>query len=103
MKFLLALCINLGSQTRKSRALSNAYSLNNRHAFSILDAEVDVGIRGDSAAARIEGLTLEGEFDNDSDGTQTGALPRLDFGGIDSPKQLEGRKGPIKLAHRSFK
>ncbi|XP_041018990.1 uncharacterized protein LOC121260951 [Juglans microcarpa x Juglans regia] len=65
--------------------------------------EVDVGIRGDSAAARIEGLTLEGEFDTDSDGTQTGALPIVDFGDIDSPKQLEGRKGPIKLALRSFK
>ncbi|CAN8251978.1 unnamed protein product [Cochlearia groenlandica] len=35
---------------------------------------VDVGMREKSIAARIEGLTIEGDIDNDSDGTQTGFL-----------------------------
>ncbi|CAN8298585.1 unnamed protein product [Cochlearia groenlandica] len=35
---------------------------------------VDVGVKGDSIAARIEGLTIEGDIDNDSDGTQTGFI-----------------------------
>ncbi|CAH8362078.1 unnamed protein product [Eruca vesicaria subsp. sativa] len=35
---------------------------------------VDVGMREESIAARIEGLTIEGDIDNDSDGTQTGFL-----------------------------
>ena len=48
-------------------------------------AEVDVGIK-DSIAARIEGLTLDGELYNDSDGTQTGGLPLLDSEDDDSPK-----------------
>lgn len=37
-------------------------------------------IKTDPIAARIEGLTLEGEIENDSDGTQTGALPFVDLG-----------------------
>lgn len=36
-------------------------------------AEIDVG--NNLVAARIEGLTIEGEIDNDSDGTQTGIIP----------------------------
>ena len=40
-------------------------------------ADVDVGFKADMA--RIEGLTLDGEFDNDSDGTQTGVLPLIDL------------------------
>ncbi|CAN8264754.1 unnamed protein product [Cochlearia groenlandica] len=35
---------------------------------------VDVGMREESIAARIQGLTIEGDIDNDSDGTQTGFL-----------------------------
>lgn len=31
-------------------------------------------MREESIAARIEGLTIEGDIDNDSDGTQTGFL-----------------------------
>ncbi|CAB4271173.1 unnamed protein product [Prunus armeniaca] len=42
--------------------------------------EIDVRIKTDPIAARIEGLTLEGEIENDSDGTQTGGLPILDLG-----------------------
>jgi hypothetical protein len=51
-------------------------------------AEVDVGFKADSMMGRIEGLSLDGEFDNDSDGTQTGVLPILDLGDMDSPKQV---------------
>lgn len=36
-----------------------------------LRIDVDVGVKGESIAARIEGLTIEGDIDNDSDGTQT--------------------------------
>ncbi|KAJ4908699.1 Uncharacterized protein Rs2_12357 [Raphanus sativus] len=35
---------------------------------------VDVGVKEESIAARIKGLTIEGDIDNDSDGTQTGFL-----------------------------
>lgn len=31
-------------------------------------------MKGESIAAKIEGLTIEGDIDNDSDGTQTGFL-----------------------------
>jgi hypothetical protein len=44
--------------------------------MSVCYADVDVGFKADMA--RIEGLTLDGEFDNDSDGTQTGVLPLID-------------------------
>merc|ERR1712071_750076 len=65
--------------------------------------DVDVGVRGNSVASRIEGLTLEGEFDNDSDGTQTGVLPLLDVGDIDSAKQRHKPKRSKKVSNRSFK
>ncbi|XP_062089238.1 uncharacterized protein LOC133795793 [Humulus lupulus] len=35
--------------------------------------------KGESIAARIEGLSIEGEIDNDSDGTQTGIIPTVDL------------------------
>lgn len=44
-------------------------------------ADVDLPSKGDSVAARIEGLTLEGDID--SDGTQRGVLPHhLDMGDV---------------------
>lgn len=38
-------------------------------------ADVEVGIKTDSVAERIEGLEIEGDVHTDSDGTQTGFLP----------------------------
>ncbi|KAJ1389065.1 hypothetical protein SESBI_38578 [Sesbania bispinosa] len=38
----------------------------------------DVGVIG----AQIEGLNIEGEIENDSDGTQTGILPTMNSGDI---------------------
>ncbi|KAF7825092.1 putative transmembrane protein [Senna tora] len=40
---------------------------------------VDVEIKGDSIKARIEGLSIEGEIDNDSDGSQMGVLAAQTF------------------------
>lgn len=62
-------------------------------------AEIDVITRGDSIAARIEGMTIEGDMDNDSDGTQSGgALPILDLAGdVDSPKQTDHLRASNKL------
>ncbi|KAG8652774.1 hypothetical protein MANES_06G130601v8 [Manihot esculenta] len=37
--------------------------------------DVEVGIKTDSVAERIEGLEIEGDVHTDSDGTQTGFLP----------------------------
>lgn len=54
-----------------------------------MEAEVDIMRRGESIAARIEGLTIEGDIENDSDGTQTSILPILDSGDVDSPKQTD--------------
>ncbi|ESQ40685.1 hypothetical protein EUTSA_v10015492mg [Eutrema salsugineum] len=49
--------------------------------------DVDVGVKGESIAARIEGLTIEGDIDNDSDGTQTGFLgAATEVGRSDKPK-----------------
>ncbi|KAJ7974851.1 putative Transmembrane protein, partial [Quillaja saponaria] len=58
--------------------------------------EVEVGLKGDSIATRIEGLTLEGEFDNDSDGTQIGVLPNMDAGDIDASRELDYNKAQKK-------
>ncbi|KAI8540246.1 hypothetical protein RHMOL_Rhmol09G0247800 [Rhododendron molle] len=43
--------------------------------------DIDVSIRGDSVAARLEGLALEGELDTDS--SQTGVLAGIDLGDLD--------------------
>ncbi|WZZ12405.1 hypothetical protein YC2023_105494 [Brassica napus] len=46
----------------------------------------DLGMREESIAARIEGLMIEGDINNDSDGTQTGfSGATLELGG-DSDK-----------------
>ncbi|KAF8044366.1 hypothetical protein BT93_A2377 [Corymbia citriodora subsp. variegata] len=45
---------------------------------------VDAGSRRDSIAARIEGLTIEGDVDAEIDGTQSGLLPLLDLGDADT-------------------
>ena len=46
--------------------------------------------------ARIEGLTLEGEFDTDSDGTQTGILPLMNSEDV-SMKELKADKVSMKV------
>ncbi|KAH7557326.1 hypothetical protein ACOSP7_026992 [Xanthoceras sorbifolium] len=53
--------------------------------FSNPDIEMGVTV-ADSVAARIEGLTIEGDMDTDSDGTQTSILP-LETVEVDNPKQ----------------
>ncbi|GKV17501.1 hypothetical protein SLEP1_g28001 [Rubroshorea leprosula] len=62
--------------------------------------DVEVGMRGDSMASRIEGLTIDGDIDNDSDGTQTGFLPLLDAGDVEESKQdsQDNRKLGKKLS-----
>lgn len=49
--------------------------------FSFSNADIDVPIKADSVAARIEGLNLEGELDTDS--SQTGVLAGIDLGDLD--------------------
>lgn len=52
-----------------------------------VNADVDPPSKGDSVAARIEGLTLEGDID--SHGTQRGVLPHhLEMGDVlyESPR-----------------
>ncbi|XWS60147.1 hypothetical protein CRYUN_Cryun07bG0009600 [Craigia yunnanensis] len=63
--------------------------------FSNPDVEVETKV--DPAAARIEGLSIDADVDNDSDGTQTGFLPIADVGDIDTPKQLKAQKSSRKL------
>ncbi|OWM79426.1 uncharacterized protein LOC116205717 [Punica granatum] len=54
--------------------------------------DIDVGGKGDSIAARIEGMTIEGDVDStDIDGTQAGLLPFLELGDGDSPKRTAER------------
>lgn len=61
--------------------------------------DVDVGMREESIAARIEGLTIEGDIDNDSDGTQTGFLgATLELGDTDKPHDVNrNRRASRKL------
>ncbi|XVE63838.1 hypothetical protein DITRI_Ditri07aG0053100 [Diplodiscus trichospermus] len=59
--------------------------------------DVEVGTKVDTVAARIEGLTIDGDIDNDSDGTQTGFLPIADVGELDTNKQRKGKKPSRKL------
>ncbi|XP_029128510.1 uncharacterized protein LOC109804989 [Cajanus cajan] len=54
----------------------------------------DVGIIGDPIGARIEGLSLEGEIENDSDGTQMGFLPIVSSEEI-STKEFGAEKDSI--------
>ncbi|KAJ8772449.1 hypothetical protein K2173_027626 [Erythroxylum novogranatense] len=58
---------------------------------------VEVGAKADSVAARIEGLTIEGDIDTDSDGTQTGFLP-IEVGDLDTQKRTAYGKSSRKLS-----
>ncbi|CAM8935101.1 unnamed protein product [Rhodiola kirilowii] len=49
--------------------------------------DVDMGMKLDPIATKIEGLTIEGDIDSDSDGTQTGFLP-VNVEETDTTKQL---------------
>lgn len=57
-----------------------------------------MGILGDrvGVGAGIEGLSLEGEFETDSDGTQSGFLPIVNSEEI-STKELAAEKDLINL------
>ncbi|XP_004309019.1 PREDICTED: uncharacterized protein LOC101300771 [Fragaria vesca subsp. vesca] len=55
--------------------------------------EVGMRMKDPIAAKSIEGLTLEGEIENDSDGTQTGVLPVVDLGlDVDPTKQTKYKR-----------
>lgn len=61
---------------------------------------MDVGAKEESIAARIEGLTIEGDIDNDSDGTQTAFLgATTDIGESDNTKL----KRDVNKRHRRIK
>ncbi|KAL5569757.1 hypothetical protein UlMin_026332 [Ulmus minor] len=55
-----------------------------------------LGRKMDSIAARIEGLSLDGEIDNDSDGTQIGVIPIVDATDFDSPKRSHQNRKPSR-------
>lgn len=52
-------------------------------------ADIEVPMSGDAIAARIEGLTIDGDVD--SDGTQTGNLP-LELGDLDLTRKDDASK-----------
>ncbi|EXC21065.1 hypothetical protein L484_017075 [Morus notabilis] len=59
-----------------------------------------VGNKEGSTAARIEGLSIEEEIDNDSDGTQTGIIPTVDHlknHMMDSPRMTRDHKSSKKM------
>ncbi|RHN81232.1 hypothetical protein MtrunA17_Chr1g0196811 [Medicago truncatula] len=60
----------------------------------------EVGMLGDPIGARIEGLSLDGEMESDSDGTQAGVLPIMGLEEI-STKELGAEKYLINL--KNFK
>lgn len=55
-----------------------------------------MGILGDPVGARIEGWSIEGEIENDSDGTQTGFLPIVNSEEVPT-KELGAEKDSINL------
>ena len=57
-------------------------------------------MQGDPIGARIEGLSLDGEMESDSDGTQAGVLPIMGLEEI-STKELGAEKYLINL--KNFK
>jgi len=64
---------------------------------------VDVGMREESIAAKIEGLTIEGDIDNDSDGTQTGFLgATLELGDPDKPNLTDRTRRASRKLIKGF-
>ncbi|XP_022738660.1 uncharacterized protein LOC111291281 [Durio zibethinus] len=59
--------------------------------------DVVVGTKTETAAGRIEGLTIDGDIDTDSDGTQTGFLPMADLRDTDRRKKPKPQKPSRKL------
>ncbi|KAL3524116.1 hypothetical protein ACH5RR_016950 [Cinchona calisaya] len=64
----------------------------NRAKFAENAADIDMQTKGSSAAAKVEGLTIEGDVD--SDGTQTANLPQ-ELGDLESVKQYGHRKAAV--------
>ncbi|CAA0411340.1 unnamed protein product [Arabidopsis thaliana] len=65
--------------------------------------DVDVGMREESIAAKIEGLTIEGDIDNDSDGTQTGFLgATLELGDPDKPNLTDRTRRASRKLIKGF-
>lgn len=65
--------------------------------------DVDVGMREESIAAKIEGLTIEGDIDNDSDGTQTGFLgATLELGDSDKPNLTDRTRRASRKLIKGF-
>ncbi|KAK2653343.1 hypothetical protein Ddye_013199 [Dipteronia dyeriana] len=69
--------------------------------FSNPDVEVG-GKVSDSVAATIEGLTIDGDIDTDSDGTQTGVLP-VENVEVDMHKPRKHRKHHRRDRNKGFK
>ncbi|EOY22759.1 hypothetical protein QUC31_007901 [Theobroma cacao] len=67
------------------------------------NADVEVVTKADSVAARIEGLTIDGDIDHDSDGTQAGFLPVGDSVDADTSKQPKDKKASRKLQNYNLK
>lgn len=64
---------------------------------------MEVVTKADSVAARIEGLTIDGDIDHDSDGTQAGFLPVGDSVDADTSKQPKDKKASRKLQNYNLK
>ncbi|GMJ13999.1 hypothetical protein like AT5G07490 [Hibiscus trionum] len=59
--------------------------------------DVEVGTKVDTVAAKIHGLTIDGDIDNDSDGTQTGFLPIAEVGNVHSTTHPKPKNPSRKL------
>ncbi|KAK8508197.1 hypothetical protein V6N13_055647 [Hibiscus sabdariffa] len=65
--------------------------------WSFSNPDVEVGTKVETVAAKIDGLTIDGDIDNDSDGTQTGFLPIAEVGNVDSTKHSKHKNHSRKL------
>ena len=70
--------------------------LQHKQIVSNANAGTGTGSQGEPIASKIEGLSIEGEIDNDSDGMQIGVIPIVDLGGIDSPGRTHDHKASRK-------
>lgn len=63
---------------------------------------MEIGAQKDTVVSRAEVLTIDGDIDNDSDGTQTGFLPIAEARGIGKPKRHKAQKPSRKLQSYDF-
>ncbi|KAK8684411.1 hypothetical protein V6N13_040441 [Hibiscus sabdariffa] len=92
--------VEMTNKKEKSRA---KFTENDVHIIPLvlivcaLIFDVEMGAKVETVGAKIDGLTIDGDIDNDSDGTQTGFLPIAEVGNVESTKHSKHKNHSRKL------